>query len=47
MQLTFDSDEPIEKVLAVVSAVYGVEVVEKSAPRESDGDQGITRPRPT
>lgn len=53
MQLRIDSDEPLERVLDVVGAFYGVRlrVDDKSGipdpvPGElEDGDQGITKPR--
>ena len=52
MQLTISSDDPIEKVLAAVGALLGVELtVSKQKPtphgQVQEGDQGITRPRPT
>ena len=50
MQLTFDSSEPIENVLEVVSAIYGVQVtVAKKAEGQAlglgDDDQGLQMPR--
>ena len=49
MQLTVSSEEPIEHVLAVISALYGVQVTATGEPRPKpqEVDQGITRPRPT
>ena len=53
MQLTISSDDPIEKVLAAVGALLGVELTVSTKPEPQahvlDGDdtQGITRPRPT
>lgn len=51
MQLTIDSDEPLETVLQVVSAMYGVEVVPRSAddadPAEGDENQRSVKVRHT
>lgn len=40
MQLTIDSDEPLETVLQVVSAMYGVEVVPRDRPGDADPAEG-------
>lgn len=49
MQLTLDSDEPLERVLEVVGALYGVQV-QVAGPKEptdldDSGDQGIVKVR--
>ena len=49
MQLTLDSDEPLERVLEVVSALYGVQVTVAGTKEPHDlddtGDQGIVKVR--
>jgi hypothetical protein len=51
VQLTISSDEPLDHVLEVVSALYGVSLVKREKGKgaegvalglEEDGDQGIT-----
>jgi hypothetical protein len=43
MQLTIDSTEPLDQVLAVVGALYGVRLVVSR--EDDDGDQGVLKPR--
>ena len=48
MQLSFNSDEPLEHVLDVVSAMYGVRVVadrEVQVELPDDQTQGVSKPR--
>lgn len=46
MQLTIDSDEPIDRVLAVVGSLYGVRLaVDPEGKDPKDEDQGVTMPR--
>jgi hypothetical protein len=47
MQVTFDSDEPIERVLAVVSSLYGVQVTvdDGAADAADDGDGRTVKTR--
>lgn len=42
MQLTIDSDEPIDHVLEVVAALYGVRLEKKEADGPPEDDHGIT-----
>ncbi|WP_199425074.1 hypothetical protein [Actinotalea solisilvae] len=44
MQLTIDSTEPLDQVLAVVGALYGVRL-EVAGTDDAQGDQGVLKPR--
>ncbi|MDT0165786.1 hypothetical protein Q9R32_09475 [Actinotalea sp. AC32] len=49
MQVTFSSDEPVDQVLRVVGAVYGVSVRTDDDPSAAlddiDYDTGLSKPR--
>lgn len=45
MQLTIDSSEPLDQVLAVVGALYGVKLEATGKADEVPGDQGVLKPR--
>ncbi|MBX9245199.1 hypothetical protein ICW40_10310 [Actinotalea ferrariae] len=45
MQVTIDSTEPLEQVLAVVGALYGVRLKVAGKSDQPDGDQGVLKPR--
>ena len=40
MQVTISSDEPLDRVLEVVGALYGVRLVEDRSGQQGPGEQG-------